>query len=89
MGIINGSHKSQDDDKHRVLILPDYKVVDHVAADAGGARDLYQHAITPKVGRLGTRTKGEEAGLFSYPLPYACVILLCELYGVLHIQALI
>jgi hypothetical protein len=88
VGIINGSHKSQDDDTHRVLILPDYKVVTHVSADANGAQELYQHAITPKFGRLGARTKGEQPTLTSYPLPYACVILLCELSAVLHIQAL-
>ena len=76
--ILNSSHTSEDDGKHRVLILPDYKVVTHIPADEHSAQKLYQSSISPNVGRIGSRPSGEDDTMFSYPLPYACVILLCE-----------
>ena len=78
VGIINSSHTSEDDDRHRVLILPDYKVVTHVPGDKDGAQELYRKAINPGVGRVGLGSVAGEDTMLSYPLPYACVILLCE-----------
>lgn len=78
VGIINSSHTSEDDGKHRVLVFPDYKVVMHVSPDVNGAKELYQNAVSPNVGRTGAGSVGENGNVSSYPLPYACVILLCS-----------
>lgn len=82
IGILNGSHTSHEDETHRVLVFPDYKVVSHVPATKSGAFDLQQRALDPALGRVGAPTPNstdidEEVGR-SYVLPYACVILICS-----------
>lgn len=76
--ILNSSHRSEDDGNHRVLVFPDYKVVMHVSPNANGAQELYQNAVSPSVGRIGAGSVTETGNVSSYPLRYACVILLCS-----------
>lgn len=76
LSILNGSHctLSCDDNKESVLVFPDYKVVKDVARSPEGAELLWRTALDPSLNRAG-RADGEEGK--SWPLPYACVILLC------------
>ncbi|KAG8829542.1 hypothetical protein FRC17_006426 [Serendipita sp. 399] len=77
LAILNGSHTSNEDETHRVLVLPDYKVVVGVASTRNDAKALYDYALAPSVGRIGGNL-GPESSLKTYPLPYTCVILLCS-----------
>jgi hypothetical protein len=89
IGILNGSHTSHDDDLHRVLILPDYKVVIGIPASRKGAQNLHNTALDPSIGRAGLApngTESEEEHYKTYPLPYACIILLCESLTLLFVS---
>lgn len=80
IAILNGSHKSHEDDSHRVIVLPDYKVVEHIPASKQGAESLYKRALDASLTRIGATTSQsseEESSILSYPLPYACVIMIC------------
>ncbi|KAG8829543.1 hypothetical protein FRC17_006427, partial [Serendipita sp. 399] len=77
LAILNGSHACSEDETYRVLVLPDYKVVVGVASTRNDAKALYDYALAPSVGRTGG-TLGTEHSFRTYPLPYACVILLCS-----------
>lgn len=58
-----------------MLVFPDYKVVKDVDRSQEGAELLWRMALDPSLNRAG-RSGGGDAK--SWPLPYACVILLCE-----------
>lgn len=75
LSILNGSHHtiSCDDDKESVLVFPDYKVVKDVERTQDGADLLWRMALDPNLNRAGRGVEGAR----SWPLPYACVILLC------------
>jgi len=75
LSILNGSHVtlSDDDNKESVLVFPDFKVVKEVPRCQQGADKLWRNALEPSLNRAGKRE-----GFHSWPLPYACVILLCS-----------
>lgn len=79
LSVLNGSHRSHSDDpdtQATVLVLPDYVAVSNVPLSADGAEAFWRHALDPAVSRAGTSaTEGE---LKSWPLPYNCLIMLCE-----------
>lgn len=79
ISILNGSHNtlSCDDNKETVLVFPDYKVVKDVERSQEGAELLWGMALDPSLNRAGQRDGGEAR---SWPLPYACVILLCGVF---------
>ncbi|KAG8758886.1 hypothetical protein FRC14_007151 [Serendipita sp. 396] len=77
LGILNGSHTSSEDEAHRVLVLPDFKVITNVEPTKSSAKAFYDYALAPSIGRIGG-TMEEGQSFRSYPLPYACIILLCS-----------
>ncbi|PPQ95474.1 hypothetical protein CVT26_008502 [Gymnopilus dilepis] len=76
--VLNGSHRSlcHEDDHESVLVFPDYKVVTEVRRSVQGARELWESAVEPSVGREGAYL--EKSCLKTWILPYSCVILLCS-----------
>lgn len=91
LSVLNGSHHSlaADADTHAtVLVFPDYVALSSVPETVTGADALWRHACDPAVPRAGTHvssladegSRGEdtEAEFKTWPLPYNCVILLCE-----------
>lgn len=76
--VLNGSHRtlSHEDDHETVLVFPDFKVVTEVRRSAQGARELWESAVDPSIGRDGSYLK--KSILKTWVLPYSCVILLCE-----------
>lgn len=76
LSILNGSHTSLSctDDKESVLVFPDYKVLKEVPCTQEGSELLWRNVLDPTLNRAGKRNSGV---LKSYPLQYACVILLC------------
>lgn len=79
LSILNGSHRSHSDDPDvhaTVLVLPDYVAVSNVPLSVDGAEALWRHALDPTVPRAGTSVT--EGDLKTWPLPYNCLIMLCE-----------
>ncbi|KAF8528808.1 Sucrase/ferredoxin-like-domain-containing protein [Hysterangium stoloniferum] len=78
LSILNGSHHtiSCEDSKESVLVFPDFKVVKDVDRSQQGADQLWHSALDPALNRAGRHGSG--GGARSWPLPYACVILLCS-----------
>ncbi|GJJ07315.1 hypothetical protein Clacol_001516 [Clathrus columnatus] len=76
LSILNGSHTSLscNDVEESVLVLPDYKVVKEVPRSQEGSEMLWRNVLEPTLNRAGKR----DGVLKSYPLQYACVILLCS-----------
>ena len=60
-----------------MLVFPDYLCVTEVRRCLNGARELWREALKPEA--EGGQKK--ERKLKTWVLPYACVILLCELPG--------
>jgi hypothetical protein len=63
-----------------VIVLPDYKVVENIPASSKGADRLHKRALDASLTRLGAAIdpeNEEDSQTLSYPLPYACVIMLC------------
>ncbi|KAF8502485.1 Sucrase/ferredoxin-like-domain-containing protein [Gautieria morchelliformis] len=77
LSILNGSHYtlSDDDNMESVLVFPDYKVVKDVERSQEGADLLWRMALDPGLNRAGRPVGGKAR---SWPLSYACVILLCS-----------
>ena len=75
--VLNGSHKTlcHEDDHETVLVFPDFKVVTEVHRSIQGARELWDSAVDPSIGRSGAYSKKND--LKTWILPYSCVILLC------------
>lgn len=64
-----------------MIVLPDYKVVENIPASKQGAASLHERALDASLTRLGAaidQDSEEDSKILSYPLPYACVIMLCE-----------
>ncbi|KIJ37364.1 hypothetical protein M422DRAFT_33712 [Sphaerobolus stellatus SS14] len=76
LSILNGSHHSlsMDEEKESVLVFPDFKLVKEVERSQAGAESLWCSSLEPSLNRAGK----VECGVQSWPLPYACVILLCS-----------
>ncbi|KAF9534392.1 Sucrase/ferredoxin-like-domain-containing protein [Crepidotus variabilis] len=76
--VLNGSHRtvSEEEDDDTVLIFPDFKCVTEVSRSQQGARDLWNTAVDPSIGREGVVLR--RSPLKSWVLPYGCVILLCS-----------
>ncbi|KAF8164989.1 Sucrase/ferredoxin-like-domain-containing protein [Crassisporium funariophilum] len=76
--VLNGSHRtlSCEDDHETVLVFPDFKAVTEVRRSVQGARDLWDSAVDPVIGRDGSYL--EKSILKTWMLPYSCVILLCS-----------
>lgn len=84
LSILNGNHKtiSEDPERATVLIFPEYRLAFGVNKDLGGAKLLYENAISPSVTYIPTIPDEKEDGELPFgilPIPYSCVILLCEL----------
>lgn len=76
--VLNGSLKTvcHEYDHETVLVFPDFKVVTEVQRSVQGARELWESAVDPSIGRDGAYL--EKSTLKTWVLPYSCVILLCE-----------
>lgn len=77
--VLNGSHRTvcDEDDHETVLVFPDFKMVSEVRRSPQGAQDLWDGAVRPELDRMGALL--EKHTLKSWVLPYACVILICEM----------
>jgi hypothetical protein len=97
IAFLNGSHRSlsesspphssltlNESTKSTVLVMPDYKLVDGVAATTEDAEMLYRDVLDPRLGRAGRSyaegplAGSKNIGFRSSPLPYDAVILICE-----------
>ena len=86
--VLNGSHKTvcHEYDQETVLVFPDFKVVTEVQRSMQGARELWESAVDPSIGRDGAYL--EKSALKTWVLPYSCVILLCECCLYFRVRAL-
>ena len=85
ISILNGSHTtiSEHHDRETVLIFPEYRVVFGVESKPKAAELLYEKVVSPSTTYIPTIPEEKEAGELPFgilPIPYSCVILLCELF---------
>lgn len=83
LSILNGSHTtiSEHHDRETVLVFPDYRVVFGVENTPKAAELLYEKAVSPSTKYIPTIPEEHEDGELPFgilPIPYSCVILLCE-----------
>ena len=80
LAILNASHSTvaDDTDAQTVLVFPDFKAVVGARSTATDAEELWRYALDPAVGREG-KIGSRESELRSYILPYAAVVMICEL----------
>lgn len=83
LSILNGSHTtiSEHHERETVLIFPEYRVVFGVENTPKASELLYEKAVSPSTTYIPTIPEESEAGELPFgilPIPYSCVILLCE-----------
>ena len=81
--ILNGNHTtiSKHHDRETVLVFPEYRIVFGVESTPKGAELLYEKVVSPSAIHIPTISEEKEAGEVPFgilPIPYSCVILLCE-----------
>lgn len=84
LSILNGSHTtvSEHHDRETVLIFPEYRLAFGVENTRKAAELLYEKAASPSTTYIPTVPEENEAGELPFgilPIPYSCVILLCQL----------
>lgn len=84
ISILNGNHTtvSEHHDRETVLVFPEYRVVFGVECAPKAAELLYEKVVSPSTTYIPTIPEEKEAGELPFgilPIPYSCVILLCEL----------
>jgi hypothetical protein len=85
LSILNGNHTtiSEHHERGTVLIFPEYRFAFGVENTPKAAELLYEKAISPSTTYIPTIPEEDEAGELPFgilPIPYSCVILLCELF---------
>lgn len=83
LSILNGSHTtiSEHHDRETVLVFPEYRVVFGVENKPKAVELLYEKVLSPSATYIPTISEEKEGGELPFailPIPYSCVILLCE-----------
>lgn len=83
LSILNGMHTtiSEHHDRETVLIFPEYRLAFGVEITRKAAELFYEKAVSPSTTYIPTIPEENEAGELPFgilPIPYSCVILLCE-----------
>ena len=86
ISILNGSLQtiSEHHDRETVLIFPEYRVAFGIENTQKAAELFYEKAVSPSTTYIPTIPEESEAGELPFgilPIPYSCVILLCELFS--------
>lgn len=74
--IHNGSDRGAGGETERLLLFPDYILVEGVQRSLGGAEVLWKSLLNPCLGRAGEKSVAD--GIRRYALPFNAVLLVCR-----------